>query len=92
MQITLDLPEELLQHFDLTQLPHEILVALAIQAYQGEKITRAEVGQMLGLSSRWAVDAFLKQHHVDLHYNEADLEHDRTTFRQLQSKPTHRLS
>ena len=76
MQITLDLPDELLQHFNPNQLPREILEALAVQAYQTEKITRAEVGRILGLPSRWAVDAFLKQHHADLHYDAADLERD----------------
>ena len=48
-----------------------------IQAYQTEKITHAEVGRILGLPSRWAVDAFLKQYNADLHYDEADLECDR---------------
>jgi predicted HTH domain antitoxin len=83
MQITLDLPEELLQHFDQNLLSREILEALAIQAYQTEKITSAEVGRILGFPSRWAVDAFLKQHNADLHYGETDLERDRETLRQL---------
>lgn len=86
MQITLDLPEELLQHFDLEHLPHEILEALVVQAYLTEKITSAEVGRILGLPSRWAVDAFLKQHNADLHYDEIDLERDRETLRQIWAK------
>ena len=40
MQITLDLPDELLQHFNPNQPPREILEALAVQACQTEKITR----------------------------------------------------
>jgi predicted HTH domain antitoxin len=83
MQITLDLPDELLQHFNPNQLPREILEALAMQAYQTEKITRAEVGRILGLPSRWVVDAFLKEHNAYLHYDEADLANDRETLRQL---------
>lgn len=86
MQITLDLPEELIQHFDLGDLSREILAALVMQAYQTEKITSAEVGRILGLPSRWAVDAFLKQHNVDLHYDETDLEEDREMLRQLHEK------
>lgn len=58
MQITIDLPEELIQHFKRDRLTREILEALVIQAYQTEKITHAEVGRILGLPSRWAVDAF----------------------------------
>lgn len=86
MQITLDLPEELLQYFDQDHLSREILEALAVQVYQAEKITSAQVGRILGLPSRWAVDSFLKQHHADLHYDEADLESDRETLRQLRTK------
>lgn len=88
MQITLDLPEELLQYFDPNHLSREILEALAVQVYQTEKITSAQVGRILGLSSRWAVDSFLKQHHADLHYDEADLENDRQTLRLLRARAT----
>ncbi|RZM75246.1 UPF0175 family protein [Leptolyngbya iicbica] len=83
MQIMLDLPDELMQHFNSNRLPQEILEALAMQAYQTEKITHAEVGRILGLSSRWAVDEFLKAHRADLHYDETDLERDRATLHQL---------
>lgn len=89
MQITIDLPEKLVQHFNHDRLTREILEALVIQAYQTEKITHAEVGRILGLPSRWTVDDFLKQHNVDLHYDETDLEHDRATLQQLRAKPIH---
>ncbi|MFP4254831.1 MAG: UPF0175 family protein [Halothece sp.] len=83
MQITLNLPDELVQHFNRNDLSREILEALVIQGYQQEKITHAEVGRILGLSSRWEVDAFLKEHRADLHYDETDLERDRETLRQI---------
>jgi predicted HTH domain antitoxin len=83
MQITLNLPDELVQHFSHEQLSREILEALVVQAYQAEKITTAEVGRVLGLSSRWAVDAFLKEHNADLPYSEVDLERDRATLKAL---------
>ncbi|MGV2828661.1 UPF0175 family protein [Myxosarcina sp. GI1(2024)] len=85
MEITLNLPDKLVRHFNQNHLAREILEALAVQAYQDRKITSAEVGQIIGLPSRWAVDAFLKQHHADLHYNEADLVSDRETLRQLRA-------
>jgi hypothetical protein len=53
MQITIDLPAELIKH-----------------------------------SSRWAVDAFLKQHNADLHDDETDLERNRETLRQFRAKQT----
>ncbi|MGK7878056.1 MAG: UPF0175 family protein [Xenococcaceae cyanobacterium] len=88
MQIMIDLPDELVQHFNRDHLAHQILETLVVQAYQTEKITSAEVGRILGLPSRWAVDAFLKQHNADLHYDETDLERDRETLRQLKAKHT----
>lgn len=83
MQITLNLPDELVQHFNRDKLSRDILEALVIQAYQSEKITHAEVGRILGLSSRWAVDAFLSKHNADLHYDETDLSRDRETLREI---------
>ena len=92
MQITVDLPDELVQHFNRDHLSREILEALVMQAYLTEKITSAEVGRILGLPSRWVVDAFLKEHNADLHYDEADLERDRETLRHLRSKPANSAS
>ena len=92
MQVTLNLPDELVQHFNLEHLAREILEALVVQAYQLEKITGAEVGRILDLPSRWAVDAFLKEHNAYLHYDEADLESDRETFRQLRENNSHSTS
>ena len=92
MQITIDLPDELVQHFNRDHLSREILEALVVQAYQAEKITSAEVGRILELPSRWAVDAFFKQHNADLHYDETDLERDRETLRQLRAKRTNSAS
>jgi predicted HTH domain antitoxin len=89
MQITLDLPDALIQHFNPDNLSREILEALSIQAYQAEKITCAEVGHILGLPSRWAVDEFLKQHNVELHYDETDLAQDRETLRQFRERQAH---
>ncbi|MBT9316727.1 UPF0175 family protein [Leptothoe spongobia] len=83
MQVTLNLPDELVKHFNLEYLAREIVEALVVQSYQVEKITSAEVGRILNLPSRWAVDAFLKEHNAYLHYDEADLESDRETLRQL---------
>lgn len=86
MQVTMDLPDELVQHFNSSRLAHEILEALVVQAYQTEKITSAEVGRISELPSRWSVDAFLKQHNADLHYDEFDLERDRETTSQIRIK------
>ncbi|PZO44795.1 MAG: hypothetical protein DCF17_03125 [Shackletoniella antarctica] len=94
MQITLDLPEELIQHFDPDDLSREILAELVIQAHETEKITNVDVdvGRILGLPSGWAVDAFLKQHNADLNYDEMDLARDHKTLHQLREKQANRAS
>ena len=91
MKITIDIPDELPQHYNYNNLPREILEALVVRAYRAEKITSAEVRRILGLSSRWVLDAFLKNHDADLHYNEVDLESDRKTLQQLRNKHDHSL-
>ena len=84
MQITIDLPDEIAQHLaqSISDLPRRTLEALVAQAYRDELLTHAEVGRILNLS-RWNVDTFLHQAKAYLHYDEADLEHDRVTLTQF---------
>ncbi|MEM9006457.1 MAG: hypothetical protein AAGE59_23400 [Cyanobacteria bacterium P01_F01_bin.86] len=49
MQITLELPDDLAQHFNPHQVGREVVEALAVHAYQTEKITHAQFGNTLGL-------------------------------------------
>jgi hypothetical protein len=59
------------------------LEALAAQGYRSGKLTHAELQKMLGFTSRWETDSFLKQAGAYLDYTEADLEHDLAVSRQL---------
>ncbi|MEQ9372301.1 MAG: UPF0175 family protein [Coleofasciculus chthonoplastes F3-SA18-01] len=68
------------------QLQRHLLELLIIEAYRTERITHFQVGQLLKLPSRWAVDEFLKTHQAYLHYNPDDLESDRQTLHQLRTK------
>ena len=88
MQITIDIPDEITEGLGETpeELRRRILESLAIAAYRRELITHFQVGQLLNIPSRWEVDALLKRNKVDLHYDEADLEGDRQTLRQLREK------
>jgi predicted HTH domain antitoxin len=87
MQITIEIPDELACQFETnaTSLSQHILETLVVEAYQAERITSAEVRQILNLPSRFAVDAFLKSHNAYLHYTEDDLEQDIATLHQLRS-------
>lgn len=92
MQITLEIPDDLAQYFTPHQITNEIVEALAVHAYQTEKITHAQVGSILGLPSRWAVDSFLKENNANLHYDEVDLERDRETLRKLRVQHSESVS
>jgi len=83
MEITVKLPDDLAQHADPGR---EALEALVIEGYRSGALSHYQASQMLGMS-RIALDGFLKERNIVEHaYDVADLEEDRRTLRQLQSK------
>jgi predicted HTH domain antitoxin len=87
MQLTLELPDELVDRLEIApnSMSRHVLETLTVVAYQAERITSAEVGRILGMASRWEVDAFLKAHQAYLHYDETDLAQDLDTLRQIRA-------
>ena len=80
MQITVQLPDDLIQHANPGR---EALEALAIEGYRVGTLSHYQASHLLGLS-RFEFDGFLKGQHI---YDHAyDLEEDRETLRQLQAK------
>lgn len=88
MDIAITLPDDIAQRLQQQwgNLPNHMLEMLVVQAYESEAVTRAEVGQILGLASRFEVDAFLKQANAYLHYDEADFEQDMKTMEKLRNE------
>jgi hypothetical protein len=83
--VTLALPDELSAALaapgqDLSRAAFE---ALALAAYRERKISAAQLRQLLSYETRIEVDAFLKNHGVELEYAMEDLERDRETHRRL---------
>jgi Uncharacterised protein family (UPF0175) len=60
MQIAIELPDDIAQRLTQTvhNLPQRALESLVVEAYRDELLTHAEVGRILNLPSRWAIDAF----------------------------------
>lgn len=85
--VTISLPDELLAAFSAQgqDLSRTALEALALEAYRTRKISAAQLRRLLGFHTRMEVDAFLKDHGVELEYTLEDLERDRETHRQLGS-------
>jgi hypothetical protein len=79
MQVTIDVPDEFAAQLQQSwvNLPQKALEVLVVEAYREDLLTRYQVGQILGLSSRFAVDRFLKQSNAYFHYDEQELEDDR---------------
>jgi hypothetical protein len=77
MQVTVQLPDDLLQQFgDPASLPRQLLEALAAEAYRAQRLSRAQVSRLLGLDY-WATERFLGEHDARRLYTLADLEIDR---------------
>jgi predicted HTH domain antitoxin len=83
MQITVQLPDDLVQH---PNPGREALESLAIEGYRAGTLSHFQASQVLGLS-RFEFDGFLKERRIyDYAYGVEDLEQDRETLRELQAK------
>jgi predicted HTH domain antitoxin len=83
MQITIDIPDDIVQRLDQSNLSQHLLELMVADAYSQGKITTAEVRQLLNLPTRLTVHAFLKRMGIYLNYGESELEQDLQTLKQL---------
>ena len=63
--------------------PRRVLEAVAAEAYRSGDLTAHQVGELLGHSSRWETESFLKRVQAYLHYTEDDLERDLAALRSV---------
>jgi predicted HTH domain antitoxin len=84
MTVAVDIPDDLERRLreGWEDVPRKVLEAVALEAYRSGALTGAEVQRLLGLESRWDLEAFLKEAGVFLDYDEADLARDLEAFRQ----------
>ena len=82
MSVTLEIPEGIAGRLRAawSDVPRRALEAVAVEAYRSGALTSGEVQELLGLSSRWETDAFLKRSGAFLAYDEAELERDRSVL------------
>lgn len=78
MQVTLEVPEDLvpLLGSDPQVLNRTALEALALEGLRMGKLTVSQAGRLLGLSSRYQVDGFLKSKGIFLPLSASDVEND----------------
>jgi predicted HTH domain antitoxin len=79
MTIIIEIPEELAgQLIAAGQDPaRATLEAVALEGYRSDRLSEADIRELLGFETRMEVHEFLKEHGVFLHYTNEDLEHDR---------------
>ena len=61
------------------------LQALALQAFRERRLTGFQLRTMLGISSRYKLDGFLKEHGIEK-YTAEDFEHDLGTLSKTREK------
>jgi hypothetical protein len=87
MQITVDIPDDLAAL--LTGSGHDLsraaLEAIGLEAYRQRRLSGYQLRTLLGISSRFELDAFLKEHQVEK-YTAEDFEHDLATIQELDQK------
>ncbi len=88
-QVTLELPDELSAYLAASgqDLSRAAVEAIALEAYREKKLSTGQLRRLLGYHTRMQVHALLKEHGVYLHYDLADLEHDRQAGDALPPKP-----
>ncbi|MGA7461282.1 MAG: UPF0175 family protein [Candidatus Korobacteraceae bacterium] len=77
MQITLDIPEELATVLAGSgqDLSRAALEAIGLEAYRQRRISGYQLRTLLGIPTRFELDAFLKEHQVEK-YTVEDFDHD----------------
>jgi hypothetical protein len=79
MTITIEIPDELADALTPPgrDLCRAALEAIALDGYRNDRLTEADIRQLLGFETRMEVHGFLKEHGAFLPYTLEDLEHDR---------------
>jgi len=85
VQITVELPNDLTQHADPAR---EALEAVAIAGYRSGHLTPYQAGRLLGFTSRFEFEAFLKNRGIYDHaYGIQDLAEDLDALKKLRGIP-----
>lgn len=86
MKVAIHVPDDIagrLQERWGNEIPRYVLESLALECYRARILGESQLRRLLGFETRFEVHGFLKEHGVPF-YTLDDLEHDRTTLRQLE--------
>src|SRR5215469_8853238 len=79
MEITVTIPDELARQIipEGLDASRQALEDMAVEAYRAHRLTGAQLRRLLGISSRYELDAFLKKRGVWLEYTLEDFRRER---------------
>jgi hypothetical protein len=79
VSVTVELPEKIAKLFgEKESLPRSVLEAAAADGYRTEKLTRFQVGELLGLD-RWQTEEFIARHGAQRPFTLEDYEFERNS-------------
>lgn len=84
MNVVVRIPDDLAAHLAADgDVERQALEALAVESYRAGRLTKPELGRMLGFGTRGALDGFLKARDVFEVYTVADIERERHDVERL---------
>ena len=86
VHVEFEIPDEIAQALQSSDLSRSALEAIAIEGYRSEKLGRGQLQHLLGFTTPMQVDAFLKEHDVYLNYTIEDYTEDLVTLEKLRNK------
>ncbi len=88
MQVTIDIPEDLAQVLasGTSELAKTTLESVALEGIRSGKLSEAQARRLLGISSRYEMDGFLKAHDIYPPMTLEDVLCDAETSRAFRSK------
>ncbi|MEX2303927.1 MAG: UPF0175 family protein [Bryobacterales bacterium] len=87
MALTIDIPDDISEILAQRwgDLSRRVIETMALEAYAEDLLTEHQLGRLLGLPSRFDVEAFLKQRRVPSGYTNEDLDEDVRRLRQAET-------
>lgn len=84
MEVTVHIPDDLAARLGAEgDLSRRALEALALEEYKRGRIGRADLRRLLGFTTRYELDGFLKAHDVWTDYTLEDFQRERADLRRL---------
>jgi hypothetical protein len=85
MNLTVEIPDDLAVRLNAAggDLSRRALEALGLEEYKSGRITKAELRRLLGLSTRYELDGFLKAHEVWVDHTVEDFRRELQDLKRL---------